>query len=123
MNMLAQQKYQQNSINTATPGELTLMLFKGVVRFINATKKAMEQNKLEEANECNQRAQAIISELMITLKSEYSIANDLLPLYEYMQHQLIQANIKKDPLLLDEVKSYMEELSETWSQAMKLAKK
>lgn len=119
MNMLAQQKYQQNSINTATPGELTLMLFKGVVRFINAAKKAMEQNDMEDANQFNQRAQAIISELMMTLNMEYSISNNLLPLYEYMQHLLIQANIKKDPSLLDEVKGYMEELIETWSQAMK----
>jgi len=126
MNRLAyqqsQQQYQQNQVNTASPAELTLLLYKGAIRFINASKAALNNQKWDEANYNNQRAQAIIRELMATLNMDISMSENFMLLYDYMIRQLIQANIKRDPSLLDEVKGYCEEFAITWSQAMKLAK-
>lgn len=123
MSMLAQQQYQMNQVMTASPAELTLMLYKGSVRFINASKYALQKGNYEEASQYNLRAQAIIRELMITLNMDYEISKNLYALYDFLLYRLIQANIKRDIAILDEVRGFCEEFVETWSQAMKLAKR
>lgn len=64
------QSYQQNSVNTASPGELTLMLYNGCLKFINLAKKAIEDKKMEEKNVNLIKAQKIIQELMVTLNMD-----------------------------------------------------
>ncbi|MEZ2658261.1 flagellar export chaperone FliS [Aneurinibacillus aneurinilyticus] len=123
MSMLAaQQRYQQNSVNTATPGELTLMLYKGGVRFLNAAKASLQQGNMQDANNYNLRVQDIVNELIVTLNRDYPLAEDLLRLYDYMLQRLRQANIEKDAEILDEVKGFFEEFVGTWTEALKLAK-
>lgn len=122
MSMLAQQQYRQNSITTAAPGELTLMLYKGAVRFVNATKRSIQEGKVEEAHNYNVRTQEIIRELMVTLNMEYPISKNLMSLYEYLLQQLIKANIEKNIEILDEVKGFLEDFIATWEQAMKMAR-
>ncbi|WP_047153536.1 flagellar export chaperone FliS [Aneurinibacillus tyrosinisolvens] len=121
--MNAQQTYQQNSVNTATPAELTLMLYKGGVRFINAAKRALEEGNVQDSHKYNVKAQEIVSELIITLNTEYAISNNLLSMYDYMRIRLIEANVKKDVVILDEIKGYFEEFAITWAEAMKSVKK
>lgn len=123
MSALAQQQYQQTQVNTASPADLTLMLYKGAIRFINGSKAAILKGNMEEANYYNLRAQDIIRELLITLNMEIPLSKDLAAMYNYMIRRLIEANIKKDADLLDEVKGYCEEFAITWSQAMKSLKK
>ncbi|SEQ25033.1 flagellar export chaperone FliS [Piscibacillus halophilus] len=114
--------YQQNSVTTATPEELTLKLYSGCIRFIKLAKKAMEENNIQDKNTNIQKAQDIIRELMVTLNMDYDISHQLMPLYEYMNHQLLQANIKNDPALLEEVQGMAEDFRETWQQVMKANK-
>ncbi|MCF6093425.1 flagellar export chaperone FliS [Microaerobacter geothermalis] len=116
------QTYQNNQVTTSTPAELTLMLYNGAIRFIKQTKLAIDEGKMDKANEYNIRAQDIITELMITLNMDYEISHQLLPLYDYMKNRLIEANLKKDKEILTEVEGFVVELRDTWSQAMKLAK-
>ncbi|MEW9669514.1 flagellar export chaperone FliS [Ammoniphilus sp. 3BR4] len=123
MSALAQQQYQQNQVNTASPAELTLMLYKGAIRFINGAKAAIDKENVEEANNYNQRAQAIIRELLITLNMDIPLSKDLAAMYDYMIRRLIEANIKKDKAILEEVTGYCEEFAVTWAQAMKMAKR
>lgn len=123
MSALAQQQYQQNQVNTASPAELTLMLYKGAVRFINGATAAIEKGNIEDANNYNLRAQAIIRELQITLNMDIALSHDLSMMYDYMIQRLIEGNMKKDATILTEVKGYCEEFAVTWAQAMKLAKR
>ncbi len=123
MSMLAYQKYQQNQVNMSSPAELTLMLYRGAARFIAASKQAIQDGNLQEAHNSNLRAQDIIRELMITLNMDVPMSQNFYSLYEYMINRLIQANIKKDVEVLDEIKEYCEEFAKTWSEAMKIAKK
>ncbi|QRG67307.1 flagellar export chaperone FliS [Brevibacillus choshinensis] len=116
------QAYQTNSITTATPGELTLMLYNGALKFIKQTKAAIEIKKWDKANEYNIKAQDIFSELLITLDRQYPVAQQMVLLYEYIQQRLIEANIKKDVAILDEVEGFVVEFRDTWKQAMILAK-
>ena len=115
-------RYQQNTINTASPQELTMMLYNGLVRFIKSSIQSLDDHNLEEASNFNVRAQDIISEFMLTLDMRYEVSSNLMALYDYMKRRLIEANIKKDKEITVEVQGYAEELRDTWFQAMKLAK-
>ncbi|MBU7594574.1 flagellar export chaperone FliS [Metabacillus halosaccharovorans] len=112
--------YQQNSITTASPGELTLMLYNGCLKFIGQASKAIENKNIQEKNINIQKAQKIITELMITLNKDYEVSKNLEALYEYMNHRLIEANIKNDQTILKEVENFVVEFRDTWKQAVQI---
>ncbi|WP_226580592.1 flagellar export chaperone FliS [Halobacillus litoralis] len=112
------QAYQNNTVETASPGELTLMLYNGCIKFTKAAKKAMENNEIEKKNTNIQKAQKIIQELMVTMDQQYEISQQILPLYDYMNRRLIEANTKNDPAILDEVQGLVEEFRDTWKQVI-----
>lgn len=114
------QSYQQNSVNTATPGELTLMLYNGCLKFIHIAKKAIQDKNIQDKNTNIQKAQKIVSELMVTLNHNVEISKDLLSLYDYMNRRLIEANIKNDIAILNEVEELVTEFRDTWKQAIQL---
>jgi flagellar protein FliS len=113
-------KYQNNSVNTSTPGELTLMLYNGCLKFIQQAKRAMEDNHIEEKNKSVQKAQAIISELMLTLDTSYPVAENMLILYEFANSRLIDGNIKNDSAMFDEASSIITEFRDTWKQVIQI---
>jgi len=118
----AYNQYKENSIFTATPEELTLMLYNGLVRFILQGQLAIEEKDLTKAHESIVRAQDIVLHFQATLDMNYEVSKGLDSLYDYMYRRLIEANIKKDKEILGEVLGFAKELRDTWTQAMKLAK-
>lgn len=114
--------YQTNSVTTALPQDLTLMLYEGLIKFSMLAKRAIEQNLIEQKNTNIQKAQAIILELQLTLNQSIALSKDLNNLYDYMQGRLIDANVKNDVVAIDEVIGFAEEFRETWKEAMKLAR-
>lgn len=116
------QQYQQNAVNTSTPQELTFMLYNGLVRFLKTAQQGIEEKEIEKVNSFIIKSQSIITEFMYTLDMQYEISHNLYALYEYMNRRLVEANIKKDKAIVEEVIGYAEELRDTWAQAMKLAK-
>lgn len=117
------QQYQQNSIMTASPEELTLMLYNGAIKFINLGKHHIENKEVEKANEAIKRAQDIIYELNNTLDMTYEVSNNLRSIYTFVLEKLVDANIKKDVKFLDEASPLIEEIRDTWKEAMKEARK
>ncbi|MCL2015873.1 MAG: flagellar export chaperone FliS [Defluviitaleaceae bacterium] len=115
-------KYRNNSINTATREELTLMLFDGAVKFCNQALLAMENKDHPKTNDSIRKVQNIVREFQITLDRKHEISAQLDQLYEYMHTRLIEANMKKDPVILTEVRDHLRSLRDTWKEAMKLAK-
>ena len=111
--------YKQQQIMTASPEELTLMLYNGAIRFVTESIQAIEQNNMEKAHKSNMRAQNIVQELMVTTDTSYEIAKNRLLLEEYILHCLIQGNIKKDIEQLEQAKKLLVEFRDTWVQAMK----
>ncbi|WP_108669010.1 flagellar export chaperone FliS [Peribacillus acanthi] len=114
------QAYQQNSVTTASPGELTLMLYNGCLKFINAAKKAIEDKSIEQRNLNIQKAQNIISEFVITLNMDIEVSKNLAVMYEYIGRRLTEANIKNDASILDEVEGLVVELRDTWKEVIQL---
>ncbi|MFC9600273.1 flagellar export chaperone FliS [Peribacillus butanolivorans] len=114
------QSYQQNSVNTASPGELTLMLYNGCLKFITLGKKAIAEKNFQEKNTNLIKAQKIIQELMVTLKIDLAISKELMSLYDYLNRRLIEANIKSDLDILEEVEGFVIEFRDTWKEAIQL---
>lgn len=115
-------QYQQNSINTATPEELTLMLYNGSIKFIKLAKISMKDNDIQETNNNLVKSQNIIDELNGTLNMDYELSEGLRSLYVYIKEQLVEANIRKNPKALDEILPIIEEMRDTWKEAMVVAK-
>ncbi|MEA0554077.1 flagellar export chaperone FliS [Lysinibacillus irui] len=119
-NLTAQNAYKQNSVTTASPGELTLMLYNGCLKFLNKAKLAIHEKSIQERNMNLQKAQAIIAELMSTLNMDIEISKQMLPLYEYMNHRLVEANIQNDVAIIEEVEGLVTEFRDTWKEVIRI---
>jgi flagellar protein FliS len=78
-------QYKENSILTASPEELVLMLYNGLVKFLLQAMKAMEDKEIEKANTAVKRAQDIVVELQASLDKKYELSKGLDLIYDYMQ--------------------------------------
>ena len=116
------QAYQNNSVLTASPEELILMLYNGAIKFCNLAGEAIEQNNIPKSHEYILKAQNIISELRVTLDKKYPVAQNMDRMYEFIYHLLVQANISKDKEKLDTATQFIREFRETWKEAMKRGK-
>ena len=116
------QQYQNNSVMTATPGELTLMLYNGAIKFCNLAIEAIEQNDLQKAHQSNLRAQDIITELQATLDTKYEISKDMDRLYTFIKELLIEGNIRKESQKLVDARDLIREFRDTWQQVIKTAR-
>jgi len=112
--------YQQQSILTATPGDLTLMLYNGCIKFIKQAEIAIDHKDVPAANTAIVRAQDIILEFMSTLDMEIEISHNLMALYEYIHRRLIEANIRKDKQILAECLELVTELRDTWAEVVRI---
>ncbi|MFC4404939.1 flagellar export chaperone FliS [Gracilibacillus xinjiangensis] len=113
------QAYQNNSVNTATPAELTLMLYNGSLKFIKRAKKAMEEKNYQERNVMIQKTQNIIRELMVTLEPSAPITKQMMPLYEFAYHCLTQANVKNDMTQIEQAEEILIQFRDTWKEIIK----
>lgn len=114
--------YGTNKVTTATPAELTLMLYEGAIKFCNIAIMAIEKNDYEKAHINIQKARNIIVELQTTLNFDYPVAKDFDVLYTFIFDKLVAANVQKDPAILEEVLVELREIRDIWKQIMKTAK-
>ena len=119
----AAEAYKRQQIMTATPEALTLMLYNGALRFMKEGLEAMEAKQWEHCNNSLQKAQKIILEFQATLKMEYEISQQLMPLYSYVYNSLVEANMRSKPEKVTECMDIIRELRDAWAQAMKTARK
>ncbi len=116
-------KYKEQSVTTATPEELTLMLYNGCIKFINLAEVYIEEKDYAKSNLNIQKAQDIIQELNITLNMDYEISQNLRQLYTFVNEKLLDANIQKDKQALFDAKEIVSDLRDTWKEAMALSRK
>lgn len=117
------QAYRQNSVNTASPGELTLLLYNGCLKFIKLGKKAIEDQNVEQRNVNLIKAQNIVQELMVTLNMDIEISHNLMQMYDYIHRRLVEANLKNDPQILDEVEEFVMEFRDMWKGVIQSTRK
>jgi len=112
------QKYQQSQFQTS-PEQLLIMLYDGAIRFVKLGITGIEEANYEKSNTNLCKGQAVLHELIAALNMDYQVAKTLYQVYEYMIHQLIQSNLKKDVRPANEVLSHLQELREAWDTAIK----
>lgn len=117
-----QDSYRKTQIDTASPEALILMLYDGALRFIAQAEDAFEAKNNEQISNSLLRVQAIITELMTSLDKEKGgeIATNLERLYLFFLEKLTDSNLKKIPEPMRQVKPLIEDLRNTWAEAMKL---
>ena len=116
-------QYNQNKILTASPAELTLMLYDGAIKFCNIAVMGIEQKDLQKAHNNIMKVQKIIEEFQITLNFKYEIANDFNNVYNYLMKRLREANMTKDKAVLEEVNEHLHTMRDTWKEVMRLNNK
>ena len=117
------QQYQRTQAESASPGELIVMMYSGAIRFLSAGKMKLESQDIPGANSSLLRAQDVILELMVSVDIAVGpVARNLYDLYEFMHRHLIQANVKKDVQMVDEVIGLLRELLTAWEEAIKADK-
>ncbi|MBQ9764671.1 MAG: flagellar export chaperone FliS [Lachnospiraceae bacterium] len=113
--------YQNSKIMTASPAELTLMLYEGAIKFCNIAIMGVEQKNVPKAHENIRKVQNIITEFRATLNHKYPVAKDFENVYVYLSDRLVEANVKKDKAILEEVLVHLRTMRDTWKEVMRLA--
>ena len=112
--------YANNKIMTASPAELTLMLYEGAIKFCNIAIVACERKEIEKAHINIRKTDRIIEEFQITLNRKYKVAEDFDNVYKYIRQRLTEANMTKDPEILEEVLEHLRTMRDTWKEVMVL---
>lgn len=116
------QEYNRNKILTASPAELTLMLYEGAIKFCNIAMMGIEEKNIQKAHDNIKKAQAIIEELQATLNHSYKVAEDFDNVYRYIYDLLVQANMHKDKEILERALTEIRGMRDTWKEVMKKGK-
>ena len=111
--------YKGTKINTASPAELTLMLYDGAIKFCNIALLGFEQNDTEKINNYIKKTLNIITEFRSTLDFKYPTAKDFDMVYDYIYRQLVDANVKKDQACLEEALDRIREMRDLWKDVMR----
>lgn len=118
----AYSQYSNNKVLTASPAELTLMLYDGMVKFCNIAIAGVEQGDVGKAHTNIMRIERIIDYLRMTLDMSYPVSQDYERIYSYLSKRLLEANMKKDKEILKEVLGHLHSVRDTWKEVMRLNK-
>ncbi len=120
MNHDASNEYLRNTVMTASPEQLHLMLYDGAIRFARQAREALVAKDLESACEKLLKAQRIITEMKNGLRPEInpSLCDQLFGLYNFIYWRLVEANTQHDPAMIDEALRILEHQRETWKLLM-----
>jgi len=114
------QQYNNSKILTASPAELTLMLYEGAIKFCNIAIMGIEQKDVDKAHTNIMKTERIINHLRVTLDMKYPVAQDFERIYVYLEQRLLEANMKKDTEILEEINTHLRSVRDTWKEVMRI---
>lgn len=114
------QQYNTGKIMSASPAELTLMLYEGAIKFCNIAIVGIEKGDIEKAHNNIVKTQRVITHFRETLDMKYPVAEDFERVYIYLEKRLVEANVKKDKDILEEVCMHLRSMRDTWKEVMRL---
>ena len=116
--------YKNNSVNYASKEQLLLMIVDGAVKFAKRAEIAIEEKNIKAAHENLIKTQDIFIELMATLdKKAGEWAEQLYKVYEFIHNKLVEANIKKDIKVMQEVMPLIQDVRDLWYETYEKSKK
>ena len=118
----AYSQYNNSKVLTASPAELTLMLYEGAIKFVNIAVTAIELNDIQKAHDNIVKTQRIIDYLRQTLDMKYAVAKDFENIYSYLGRRLVEANMHKDKEILEEINTHLHAVRDNWKEVMRINK-
>ena len=117
-------QYQRTEVETATPEKVLILLYDGAVQFLNKALKALDDRNIPEIHNNIVGAERILLEFMNTIDFEQGgdFAERLNALYQYLYNRLVEANMKKDKEIVQQVLHFLVDLRATWKQAINMTK-
>ena len=112
--------YAQSKVMTASPAELTLMLYDGAIKFCNIVIMGVQEKDIEKAHIHIIKVERILQEFLNTLDYKYPVAKDFENVYNYLIRRLHEANMRKDEEILQEVLKHLRTMRDTWKEVMRL---
>ena len=112
-------QYNNSRILTASPAELTLMLYDGAIKFCNISIEAIEEKQITKAHNNIVKVENIIDYLRKTLDMQYPVSQDFERIYVYLERRLVEANLKKEKEILMEVCDHLRNVRDNWKDVMK----
>ncbi len=108
--------YKETSVTTQSKGRLVVMLYDGAIKFMKLAINGLEVGDYEAKSRYINKALDIVNELnaVLNIQQGGEIAANLRKLYLFMSNRLAEASIKRDPQMIREVISLMEELNQGW---------
>ncbi|HEX8753692.1 MAG TPA: flagellar export chaperone FliS [Solirubrobacterales bacterium] len=119
----ASRAYTENSILTAPPERLVVMLYDGLGRFLGRAAAALREGDLRAATEPLHRAHAILDELLATLDFEAGeVAERLESIYLFSKRTLTEAQLAQDPEPVERVAGLLAVLRGAWAEVAETAR-
>ena len=110
-------RYKENLVNVASSEQLVIMLVDGAVKYTKVARLALERGDKERAHKELLRVQGIYVELISSLDSNAGdFAINLLNIYDFIRTKLMEANIKKDIKIIDEIMPVIEDVRDMWHE-------
>ncbi len=113
-------QYNNNKVMTASPAELTLMLYDGAIKFCNIAIDAVENRNASKAHTNIVKVENIVAYLRNTLNMDYPVAKEYDKMYDYIQRRLVEANLRKNVDILKEVNDHLHTIRDTWKEVMRI---
>ncbi len=124
--MKAWQSYRQVATQTASPGQLVLLLYNGIIRFLEQARLGFGLDDPKEFNETIHnnihRAQAIINEMdqSLNMAEGGEFSERMRGLYNYFDRRLQESNLTKTEPGIVEVIKHVTVLRDAWSEMLQL---
>jgi flagellar secretion chaperone FliS len=118
------QSYRKVAVQTASPGQLVLMLYDGAIRFLERGLTGFEYKDPLQFNQTINnnviRAQAIIREMnaRVDMEQGRDISENFRRLYNYFNSRLQHANFKKKKEPIEEVLAHLRVLRDGWAEML-----
>ena len=116
---LAMHRYRSTQVTTCTPGQLLVLLFDGLFRFLGEAKAAMTVDDRARSGERLDRAYAILEELAGALapSAAPALCENLQAIYLFCMGRIVEANLKREPACIDDVMRVLTPLRDAWRTA------
>lgn len=108
-------QFMEQSVLTMSPIQLIVSLYDKAEQELKKAVYYIDNNQLENANNSITKVENIVATLNSSLKTKYEISDNLAALYDYFAKRLIEANIKKDKDILNELIPFFQDLKESFS--------
>lgn len=117
------QQYKEQAIRSMTSGELLVLLYDEAIKNLNVALLLLEKNDEENYINCLKKSKDIFYYLSNICNPKYELSSDLIAMYQFINTELMSAEINKDRKYIDEILPIIKDMRETWNEANKITTK